>query len=706
MLLKVGTSLDRQKEQLYLSSRDLKAHAHGIGASRAGKSKLIECIARQMIKERQGVCVIDPSGFLYHDLVQWLAYARPARDDIFLFNPSYEKKIVGFNPFHLEGPKTEAAITAKVDRILGATIKALGVGDIANAPRMERVMRCLYYVLIEQDLSIAAIRFFLSPRYLHIRDKIINRIQSENIRDQWLLLTANKRPETYLNMVESTANRLFKFLTQQTVKRIVGTVENSLNIQKIVDTRGTLLVNLQASPTFSQESARIIGTLFISELWEILRKRTREDLRKLPNFFLVVDEFQNFTTPDFAQMLDQSAKYGLHLLLFHQNLNQLDNELRTALTACHTRFVFGGVTRLDATYSLEGSIVPIGRNLQDYVSAIPSLPSRHYLLTRPDQQIALAYTPDVNDYRVPEDKVARYVETVTRGFLSPDEVDEIMQNSAPVIVEAVPKPGDESANVDLGELLSRTPGKPPNAQKPDQEKKLPFVLTYERARGTLTHQDSQRQIAGVARDLGFKALIEKPVLAGAGVVDVSLERSGIKIACEVSITSTAAWEAKNVSKCLQAGYDHVWVVAFPKNVDGLTRRISDTIPVIDQARFKVLTLGDCFAELRKLSAPVDPKTGKPAQLAGQMLNVQEAAKHFRVNESTIYRWVREGILPRPKVGRKILFDRDLLNLLSRHNLTGKQRTKVELNQPIKIEKPKSRTKRQQDDRYRKMLGLD
>lgn len=429
MLLRVGNQEDENGAPLYLSNQDLKAHAHGIGASRAGKSKLIEYIARQFIKERQGFCLIDPSGFLYHDLVQWLAYVKPNRDDIVLFNPSYEEKIVGFNPFHLHGVKTEATITAKVDRIIASTLKAWGMSDTTNAPRLERVMRCLYYVLIEQDLPVEAVRYFLTPRYFHIRDAIIDRIQSPDIKDQWLMMTENKRSEAYLNIVESTANRLFKFLTNQTVKRIIGTPENAIDVQKIINQRGTLLVNLQPSFTFSQESARIIGTFLVNELWETIRRRTRDEVRKLPTFFLIVDEFQNFATPDFAQMLDQSAKYGLHLALFHQNLNQLDGDLKTALTACHTRFVFGGVTQTDAGYMLEGSL-PTGEDLRDDIKSVPALPPRHYLLKRPELRIARAFTPTIHEYRVTEEKLENYIAEQTASYLMPDEIDRLLAQSA------------------------------------------------------------------------------------------------------------------------------------------------------------------------------------------------------------------------------------------------------------------------------------
>lgn len=707
MLLKVGTQHDETGQPLYLSGSDLKAHAHGIGASRTGKSKLIEHIARQCIKERQGFCLIDPGGFLYQDLVQWLAYVRPARSEIVLLDPSNEKKVVGFNPLYIDGVKDEGTISAKVDRIVALTTKALGMSDLTSAPRMERVMRCLYYVLIEQNLTLEAVRYFLSPRHLHVRDAIIERIQSETIKDQWMMLTHGKRPEAYLNMVESTANRLFKVLTQPSVKRIFGHPDNSIDVGTIMRTRGALLVNLQPSLSFSQDAAQIIGTFLVNEIWETVRKRTRDEMRTAPHFYLLVDEFQSFATPDFAQILDQGAKYGLHLLLFHQNLNQLDNNIRTAMTACHSRFVFGGITNGDASQMLEGSS-PMFKNLRDDISAVPSLPARHYILKRPDKPLVSAYTPEVHEYRLPGEKVERYVDAITADFLSPGEVDDLMRKSVPIPEEKASQPprSEQPTSIDLGKILAGKTTELPKAEKPKPEKKPAFGLSYERARGTKAHRDSQTIIERMAETFGFRSQIEKIVLDGVGSVDVSLERDGVQVACEVSITTSAAWETKNVLKCLKAGYNHVWVISHPKNISGMTAKIRGAVPAIEQAKIKVLTMADCLGELRKLGSPIGPPTSKTGKLAGARLDLKEAAEFFDVSVSTLYRWVQTGRVPYIRVGRSYQFDREELVLIGRFTLTGKRRASVSLDKPVKIEKPKPKGKKEQDDRYRRMLDLD
>lgn len=673
MLLIVGNEGGERGEELHLTSSDLKAHAHGIGASRAGKSKLIEYVARQLIKQRQGFCLIDPGGFLYQDLIQWLAYVRPERCEVTLLDPSYQARIVGFNPLHIAGTKTEEMISAKVDRLIALTCKALGLSDLANAPRLERVMRCLYYVLIEQDLPLETLRYFLSPRYFRTRDAIIERIQSQSIKDQWLMLTG-RRPEAYLNIVESTANRLFKVLTNPYIKRLIGVPQNSVNIPDVIAHRRGIMVNLQPSELISEDASRIIGTFLVNHIWETIRRRTRDEIRRAPKFYLLIDEFQSFATPDFAQILDQAAKYGLHLMLFNQNLEQLDGRIRTAMTACHTRFVFGGVTRTDASRMLEGSRTEA--NVDECAAAVSSLPSRYYFLKRPDKPLSLAFTPEVHEYRVPQPRIDAFLERATAPFLSPPELDSLIEQLLP---ETVFESGTESKPPvsDIGDALTGR-DRPRFVQEERKAKKRPFVLSYERARGTRQHRELQRVIGDIAASYGFSTQIEKTVLDGAGAVDVSLERDRKKIACEVSVTTSDAWEVKNVLKCLKAGYDTVLVVAsHPKRIPGITSKLKAAIPVIEQVRIKVLTLADSLAYLRDVAIPKKDRDGK---LADARLTFEEAMEFFAVSRSTLSRWIQAGKIPCQRVGRNYRFDRDDLIAIGRFSLTGKRKPAVDLRQ--------------------------
>jgi len=225
-------------------------------------------------------------------------------------------------------------------------------------------------------------------------------------------------------------------------------------------------------------------------------------------------------------------------------------------------------------------------------------------------------------------------------------------------------------------------------------------------KGGRYHQELQAVIRRMAESCGFRVEVEKSVLDGAGSVDVSLEKENLKIACEVSVTSTIDYEVKNVLKCLAAGYDYaVVVVSNQKKLPSLATKLRSQVPVHDLGKVKVFNLSGLLNFLRDLTAPKEAVQMKPDKPVGQRLDFAEACEFFSVGTSTLYRWIREGRVPFYRVGRFYQFDRDELVLLGKHDLSGKRKASVKL-EPLKIEKTAPKTKKEQSARYRKLLKLD
>lgn len=342
---------DEEGSPVYLGDDELQTHVHGIGASRTGKSKLIEWIARELVRNRQGFCLIDPHGFLYDDLVRWLAYLQPDRE-IILFEPGSDDRITGFNPFQ----KTNRGdLGTLVDRRVQATVKAWGAANTDSTPRLERWLRCLYWALMEQGHSLDVARYFLSWQQKEIRDYLISTIQSDTVRGEWQELASISKLADFWAQIESTKNRLlFRFIEPPQIRRTMGLSDNNIDLEDVIESGKILLVNLQPKKhRLSPENAHVIGTLLLSELWEIASQRRQgPGGRPPPPFFVIIDEFQTFLTPDIPQMLDQAAKYGIHLFLFHQHLSQLQSldpaAYGAVMTNARVKLVFGGIARADA----------------------------------------------------------------------------------------------------------------------------------------------------------------------------------------------------------------------------------------------------------------------------------------------------------------------------------------------------------------------
>jgi len=338
----------RGKKRLELTEADLETHVHGIGGTRSGKSKLIESIGRELIRNRQGFCLLDPHGYLYDDLVKWLAYIKPKRE-IILFNPSSDQRIVGFNPF-LRG---KGDLSTRVDRLIRATVKAWGVTSTDQTPRLERWLRCLYHTLLETGQTIDVLPYLFTFAQRNVAAYLTGAVSTDLIRMEWEGLASYTKARDFDDQLESTRNRLFRFLGSEQTLRIMGLPMNNLDLEDIIESGKILLVNLQPSDRLSDEQSRLIGTLLLNEIWEVGMRRQPDSYAKAPkSFYLIIDEFHKFLTPDIPDMLDQGAKYGIHLMLFHQRLDQLrarDPEAYSAVMAIRTKLVFGSLSRDDAT---------------------------------------------------------------------------------------------------------------------------------------------------------------------------------------------------------------------------------------------------------------------------------------------------------------------------------------------------------------------
>ena len=290
----------------------------------------------------------------------------------------------------------------------------------------------------------------------------------------------------------------------------------------------------------------------------------------------------------------------------------------------------------------------------------------------------------------------------------PEVESEIIGQRQGTIVNAAIRPQNESANQNVILDISAEP-ETQNRQSDLQSKVVENPknsIEIKNGRGGRHHQELQNVICRMAESYGFVVEIEKSVLDGAGFVDVSLEKENLKIAAEVSVTSTAEYETHNILKCLAADYDYaVVVVANQKKISALNTKLLAAIPFELQDKVKVFGLTGLLTFLRELTQPKENNQKKKEKPKGQRLSFAEACEFFGVGSSTLYRWIREGRVPFYRPGREYQFDRDELVLIGKHDLSGKRKATIKL-EPLKIEKTSPKAKKEQDARYRKLLKMD
>lgn len=335
----LGYGADRRP--IRLESAERRAHTHVIGSSGSGKSKFLEHLMRQDIKNRQGFCLVDPHGTLYDDVLRFAA-ARVASRDLILLNPSKPDSIIGFNPFR-RVPNGD--INVQVDRRVQSIMRAWGVESTDSTPTLARTLRLLFAVMIEHNLGLRQAGLLIDFQAQQVRSALIDQLAGNPfIQREWQELTALKRSEWREEML-SARNRLFKFLSSKTLGRFMSVPGASVDLVAAMDQGKIILVNLAPSDDLSAENAKTFGALLVNEFYECAKRRKRDALGRPPKpYYLYLDEFQNFVSVDIDDMLDQTRKFGLFLVLAHQRFGQLDDNLTDAVLAnCRIKAVFGGL---------------------------------------------------------------------------------------------------------------------------------------------------------------------------------------------------------------------------------------------------------------------------------------------------------------------------------------------------------------------------
>jgi type IV secretory pathway TraG/TraD family ATPase VirD4 len=390
---------DALGKKTYLTKEDLETHVHICGLSRSGKSRLIEYLLRDFITRRIPFLLIDPHGELYRSLLHWLAVVRLERP-IILLDPSYQDRIVGFNPF--QTPYTdEARILTKAERMVTATVKVWGLESTDTFANIERWLRNIYYVILEQGLTVSDIPLFTLWDQKAERERLLNRIRSELVRYD-LQDFYNIAKHEFKRDILSTRNKLQRF-THPHMQRIMGLKTNNIDLADLVNGRQTLLVNLQAAEDdiIGRENNRTLGALLLSELWECTQKR--QDAQE---FSCVIDEVAHIPSIDLQHMLNECAKYGLHLFLAHQERTQLQRTgLEGPIKNAQTKITFRTEDRPKA--------------------------QRQFTLRRADHIRVECETPEVKNFKVSPARIKQLTERLIKNFLTVDRVDELLRLRKP-----------------------------------------------------------------------------------------------------------------------------------------------------------------------------------------------------------------------------------------------------------------------------------
>lgn len=646
------------------------------GASGCGKSSAIAHLAEQDAKAGNGFCICEPHADLINEVISRIPENRIK--DVILFDPADEAFPIGFNPLHANSELEKTLLSSDLTAIFQRFWTSQG--DIITNVLHNAV---LAFLSSTKGGTLIDLRHFLVDK--EFRSRFLETIEDDEIRFYW-----TKEFPSLAGRITPLLTRLNMFLRSKLIRNILAQRNNKLDFRRIMDERKILLLKLTHG-ALGREHAQLLGSLLIAKLYQTALSRQDMAGSDRSPFFVSIDEAHHHLVPSISLLLSEGRKHGTGILISTQDTQQIASRdidiLSSLITNCYTRICFRSDT--DAEKHAKGFSFFTAEHFKNLGvgEAICRFEQSRFdfnLKTFP-----LAPVPA----ETARQKHAEIIEHSRKTYATP--IGDL--GNEPVIKGNILTP---NIRIESNPVIEPEP-----AHYIEENPVIEALDHIKHGRGGRHHQEIQAVIKRMAESYGFLVEIEKIVSDGAGSVDVSLERENLKIACEVSVTSSIDYETKNVLKCLAAGYDYsLVVVSNQKKLSPLKTKLFAAIPVGQKEKVKAFGLTGLLEFLRELTVPTkaSKKSDKPA---GQRLNFTEACEFFDVTSSTLYRWVREGRVPFYRPGREYQFDRDELVLIGKHDLSGKRKAIVKLS-PLSIEKRLLRGQKEQDSRYRKLLKLD
>ncbi|MHC4138765.1 MAG: type IV secretory system conjugative DNA transfer family protein [Planctomycetota bacterium] len=316
------------RKRFGIKEKDRSGHMYMIGKTGVGKSTLIENMVISDIIEGHGVALIDPHGDLAENILHFVPESRIK--DVIYFNPADIEYPIAFNPLEDVHLDYHHLVSSSLVSVLKK------VWPEFWGPRLEHILRNSIMALLENPTS----TLLDMPKLLTdkgFRMIVVASITNQQVREFWLFEFEKYSARFRSEAISPILNKIGQFLTSIPLRNIVGQKENTFDLRKVMDDGKILIVNL-AKGKIGEDNSSLLGAMMIAKIQLAAMSRANIPEKNRKSFYLYVDEFHNFLTLSFADILSESRKYRLSLILAHQYIEQLDEKIRAA--------VFGNVGTL------------------------------------------------------------------------------------------------------------------------------------------------------------------------------------------------------------------------------------------------------------------------------------------------------------------------------------------------------------------------
>ena len=307
-----------------IKAKDRQRHMYVVGKTGMGKSTLLENMAAQDIQNGEGMAFIDPHGSAAETLLDYVPEHRI--NDVVYFAPFDLNNPVSFNVMEDVGPDKRHLVVSG----LMSTFKKIWVD--AWSARMEYILTNALLVLIEYpDTTLLSVnRLFSDKAY---RTQVVNYCKDPAVKAFWTEEFANYTDRFAAEALPAIQNKIGQFTGNPLIRNIIGQPHSSFDIRKIMDEKKILIMNLSKG-LVGETNANLLGSMLTTRIYLAAMSRADlpvEKMRTMPNFYFYVDEFQSFANATFANILSEARKYHLNLIIAHQYIEQMEEEVRDAV---------------------------------------------------------------------------------------------------------------------------------------------------------------------------------------------------------------------------------------------------------------------------------------------------------------------------------------------------------------------------------------
>jgi tRNA isopentenyl-2-thiomethyl-A-37 hydroxylase MiaE len=318
------TDSRNKRTKFGIKAKDRTRHMYVIGKTGMGKSTLLENMAVQDMQGGEGMAFLDPHGKTADLLLNYVPEHRIK--DVVYFAPFDTDFPISFNIMEDVGYDKRHLVVSG----LMSTFKKIWVD--AWSARMEYILSNTLLALLEYPgATLLGVNKMLSDK--EYRAKVVANVSDPAVKSFWVDEFGKYTEKFAAEATPAIQNKIGQFTNNPLIRNIIGQPKSSFDIRKMMDERKILIINLSKGRVGDQ-NANLLGSMLITKIYlgAMSRADASESLMKsLPQFYLYVDEFQNFANESFADILSEARKYKLNLTIAHQYIEQMEEEVRAAV---------------------------------------------------------------------------------------------------------------------------------------------------------------------------------------------------------------------------------------------------------------------------------------------------------------------------------------------------------------------------------------